>query len=70
MEPDQGKPPEQGKEHASNSPGAIPESTIYTYNLDDTKTPGGLKVRWKIRVVTGPAAAATTPARTRPSGSY
>jgi hypothetical protein len=27
------------------------------YNLDDTKTPGGLKVRWKVRVITGPAAA-------------
>jgi hypothetical protein len=57
MEPDQGKPREQGKEHADNSPDAIPESTIYAYNLDDTKTPGGIKVRWKVRVVTGPAAA-------------
>ena len=25
--------------------------------MDDSKTPGGLKVRWKIRVVSGPAAA-------------
>jgi hypothetical protein len=48
-----GKPEEQ----ASNSPAAIPESTIYSYNMDDSKTPGGLKVRWKIRVVAGPAAA-------------
>ena len=36
---------------------AIPNGTIYSYNLDDTKTPGGLKVRWKIRVATGPEAA-------------
>jgi hypothetical protein len=57
MDPEQGKPQEQGKEHALNSPDTIPESTIYSYNLDDTKTPGGLKVRWKVRVVTGPAAA-------------
>jgi hypothetical protein len=57
MEPGQGKPPESGKEHGGNSPEAIPESTNYAYNLDDTKTPGGLKVRWKVRVVTGPAAA-------------
>jgi hypothetical protein len=57
MDPEQGKPPESGKEHDGNSPRAIPESTIYSYNLDDTKTPGGLKVRWKVRVVTGPAAA-------------
>ena len=32
---------------------AIPNGTIYSYNLDDGKTPGGLKVRWKIRVATG-----------------
>ena len=57
MNPEQGKAPEPGKEHAGNSPETIPESTIYAYNLDDTKTPGGLKVRWKVRVVTGPAAA-------------
>jgi hypothetical protein len=25
--------------------------------MDDSKTPGGLKVRWKVRVITGPAAA-------------
>jgi hypothetical protein len=48
---------EKDKEHASNSPASIPESTIYSYNLDETKTPGGIKVRWKIRVIDGPAAA-------------
>jgi hypothetical protein len=49
----------QGKEetHAGNSPAPIPQNTIYAYNLDETKTPGGIKVRWKIRVVDGPAAA-------------
>ena len=26
---------------------------IYSYNLDDSHTPGHLKVRWKIRVATG-----------------
>jgi hypothetical protein len=26
--------------------------------MDDSKTPGGLKVRWKVRIITGPAAAA------------
>ena len=54
--------PENGsnksEERTSNSPADIPESTIYTYNMDDSKTPGGLKVRWKVRVITGPAAAA------------
>jgi hypothetical protein len=56
MDPERGKPQEQGKEHPSNSWDSIPESTSYASNLDDTKTPGGLKVRWKVRVVTGPAA--------------
>jgi hypothetical protein len=48
---------EKTGEHASNSPAAIPESAVYAYNLDDSKTPGGIKVRWKIRVAGGPAAA-------------
>jgi hypothetical protein len=48
---------DKGEEHASNSPESIPGSAIYTYNMDDSKTPGGLKVRWKVRVITGPAAA-------------
>jgi hypothetical protein len=47
----------KAEEHASNSPVPIPKSTIYSYNMDDSKTPGGIKVRWKIRVVDGPAAA-------------
>jgi hypothetical protein len=49
---------EKREEHTGNSPVPIPDSTIYTYNMDDSKTPGGLKVRWKVRVITGPAAAA------------
>jgi hypothetical protein len=49
--------PAENEEHAGNSPASIPESTIYSYNMDDSKTPGGLKVRWKVRVITGPAAA-------------
>jgi hypothetical protein len=48
---------DKGEQHNSNSPIPVPESTIYTYNMDDSKTPGGLKVRWKVRVITGPAAA-------------
>jgi hypothetical protein len=31
----------------------ILNGTIYSYNLNDRETPGGLKVRWKIRVATG-----------------
>jgi hypothetical protein len=52
-----GESTESGKEQPSNSPETIPGETIYMYNLDETQTPGGLKVRWKVRVITGPAAA-------------
>jgi hypothetical protein len=44
------------EDQSGNSLGTIPSGTIFAYNLDDRKTPGGLKVRWKIRVVTGPEA--------------
>jgi hypothetical protein len=36
---------------------AIPNGTIFAYNLDQENTPGGMKVRWKIRVANGPEAA-------------
>jgi hypothetical protein len=49
---------EKEEEEAGNLPAHIPDSAIYTYNMDDSKTPGGLKVRWKVRVITGPAAVA------------
>jgi hypothetical protein len=48
---------EKSKEHAGNLPVSIPGNPIYVYNLDDTKTPSGIKARWKIRVIDGPATA-------------
>ena len=57
MIPESGKPQESAGEHAGNSPDTIQNGTIYSYNLDDSKTPGGIKVRWKVRVVAGPEAA-------------
>jgi hypothetical protein len=47
---------EHGKEHERDSPDTIPENAGIVYNVDDSKTPGGLKVRWKLKVVTGPDA--------------
>lgn len=32
------------------------EHSYYTYNLDDSKTPGGIKVRFRVHVVKGRAA--------------
>ena len=45
--------PESNKNCAQELPDAIPNGTIFSYNLNDNKTPGGLKVRWKIRIATG-----------------
>ena len=49
--------PEKQHEIAGEYPpellNTIPNGTIFSYNLNDSKTPGGLKVRWKIRVATG-----------------
>ena len=45
------------EEHAGNSAGIGPESRLFSYNMDEDKTPGGLKVRVKVRVITGPEAA-------------
>ena len=49
------------EEHAEESDlewlNSIPNGTIFAYNLDDSKTPGGLKVWFKIRAATGPEAA-------------
>jgi hypothetical protein len=47
----------KSKEHTGYLPADIQKGTVYAYNLDDTKTPGGIKVRYKIRVITGPEAA-------------
>ena len=52
-----GKSPESGPDYSQELLEAIPNGTIFAYNLDEKNTPGGMKVRWKFRVVTGPEAA-------------
>ena len=44
-------------EQAGNSPAAIPGGGYLSYYRDGMENAGGLKVKWKIRVVTGPEAA-------------
>jgi hypothetical protein len=48
-----GESAEMPESNSGNSPEYIPEENVYAYNLDDSKTPGGIKVRFKIRVETG-----------------
>lgn len=49
--------PDDGKEHTSNSPADIPRSAIYSYYRDGMENVGGLKIKWTVRVVSGPDAA-------------
>ena len=46
------------EEHGSNSPGIVNGPRVISYNLNEGERPGGLKVRFKIRVETGRKAAA------------
>jgi hypothetical protein len=46
------------EEHSSNSPGILNGPRIISYNLKEGERPGGMKVRFKIRVETGKKAAA------------
>ena len=53
--------PETGngrEEHNSNLPGIIEYPRIISYNLNEDQRPGGMKVRFKIRIETGKKAAA------------
>jgi hypothetical protein len=50
---------ENGPEiQASNSPSMVNGPRIISYNLSEDERPGGMKVRFKIRVETGKKAAA------------
>jgi hypothetical protein len=46
------------EKHASNSPGIVNGPRVISYNLNEGERPGGMKVRFKIRVETGRKAAA------------
>lgn len=57
MEPAPGNAGNDGLEYGLDLLKAIPNGTVFAYNLDKSKTPGGMKVRWKVRVAAGPEAA-------------
>ena len=44
--------------HESNSPGMVDGPRIISYNVNEEERPGGMKVRFKIRVEKGRKAAA------------
>jgi hypothetical protein len=53
--PEKGNGPEK---HGSNSPGIVNGPRIISYNLNEGERPGGMKVRFKVRIETGRKAAA------------
>jgi hypothetical protein len=55
------KPQEHGtdqEKHDSNSLPEIPGARIISYNMNEHERPAGLKIRFKVRIVSGKAAAA------------
>jgi hypothetical protein len=53
--------PEKGNDqekHDGNSPGMVNGPRIISYNLNEDERPGGMKVRFKVRIETGRKAAA------------
>ena len=47
---------DSSKEQPDNAVPLIPESGIIAYNLREGERPDGMKVRYKIKIVTGPKA--------------
>jgi hypothetical protein len=56
MEPD--KPGKEQENREDNTPGMPENGRVISYNLREEERPGGMKVRFKIRVETGRKAAA------------
>ena len=49
----QGKPWESREIHRGNSPEISPRGRVISYNVSEGERPGGVKVRFKIRIATG-----------------
>jgi hypothetical protein len=50
---EQEKPAKAQENHRSNSPGISPKGRVISYNVSEGERPGGIKVRFKIRIATG-----------------
>ena len=50
---DQGKQQENGKNSGTNSLSISPNGRVISYNVPEEERPGGIKVRFKIRLATG-----------------
>jgi hypothetical protein len=50
---DSGKPEENPGNHDGNPLGISPNGRVISYNVPEGERPGGIKVRFKIRIATG-----------------
>ena len=50
--------PSEQEEQGGNSRGIIDSARVISYNLSEGERPGGMKVRYKLTVVSGPRAKA------------
>jgi hypothetical protein len=53
QEMDHEKQSEKPRNDACNSPGISPNGRVISYNVPEGERPGGIKVRFKIRIATG-----------------
>ena len=44
---------ENRENHGGNSPGIAPNGRVISYNTTEGERPGGIRVRFKIRIATG-----------------
>jgi hypothetical protein len=51
------KPGERRENHHDNLPGITPEGRVISYNVPAGERPGGIRIRFKIRIATGKRAA-------------
>jgi hypothetical protein len=57
METENKEPSDQGKQ-AGNEPSIIDGKQVISYNMSERERPGGMRIRYKIRIVTGQRAKA------------
>ena len=53
METGSDKPGKRPGNHLDNTPGIAANGRLISYNVNEDQRPGGIKVRFKIRIATG-----------------
>jgi hypothetical protein len=53
METGPNEPGKRQENHRDNTPGMAANGRVISYNVSEDQRPGGIKVRFKIRIATG-----------------